>query len=649
MSSKVLNRVVFFSKEDGASFSMLRKAEELLRDVVVDDLHELNDLLEFHSIKLYFENGMFLPEWDDTVKKNYADKVEQALLRAKDLFIKMNDETFPGYIAELEFSYRSSFWKLFNYYKTYKRINKDVFLKALRDHPHQINYVLNHYGAVDHFDTTLREFLMSYETAAELLLSKIEERERFREVNYIFPKSLTLPDREDIISRYLDQDDPNLNYVRLIEYSIDSSELKLSRNVRLKAKKRSKELNDEILSQGNAHETGIEITFNKNQEEPVTIELDGMVQKFSYSESYLDQKTSDIGLFMVFKELFRYIDSNGLITLTSKRSELILSERIGMESKNEYPAGINFQRKQNTAYVQLRSFDHYLRRKNRTIEELILSFIDLALNKYFRLESLLLRLPSANSSYLEKIRALAPEFEAILKQYLVYIEEGKIDFELIQVDQIPLSFSSVKSPLEKKYAYVKNDKIKMLIHHFYSDQGMLHYVPPFDEQYSNGFDLLLNEELKLDQFLNYQQDLIKHLIAEDYLFADANGHIKMKNVPLFFLIGELHRDEVLSYWHYDQESRETMDEMERSGMIEFDNNLLSKQEISYFNFNLNMKGFTNGLNIRNKYLHGSNSGSTARHEYEYYVLLEMIILAILKITDDLSLQLSVAKTSLKKS
>ena len=415
--------------------------------------------------------------------------------------------------------------------------------------------------------------------------------------------------------------------------------------IRLKAKKRSEELNNKILNEGNCVKFGIQIALDKDQTEPFTVSNNGEVLEITYSEALLDQIKTGVGLFTVFKNLFGFTDENGLIPLVSKESEMDVMERLFMKSKNEYPEGIRFHRKEQLAFMQVFIFEHYLNRNDKSIQQIIQSFITDALNGHFKLNNLLLRFPSPESSFLEKIRALAPELEFILKQYQVYLNEGTIDFEIIEIDSSPLKFNEVKSLLEKKYVYIGSDKAITLKHHFYSDQSLLHYVEPFKDKYSNLYDLLQDEDVKLDNFHNYQQPLINHLIAEGYLHIDANNNVKMEKDIQLYLIGDLYRNEVLSYWHYPEEVRNIIDEMGRDGLVKFENTLFSKQETDYLNYHLNKKGFTNGLNIRNKYLHGSNSGSEKEHKNEYYILLRLIILVLLKIADDLALKNSNEKVT----
>lgn len=643
MSSKRLDRVVFYTKEDMSAGYNLLKAERLLASLDITAEMKINDLLELYNIKEYFDNGLFLQTWDEITKSIYQEKIVQSEKKLREFFLGIDDEIILTITEDLEFSYRCAFWHLINYYQTYKQIKKETFSKLLKRHPQQIRYILANSKIVAHFDAELRGFLIESELSAELLLAKFEQGDKFAKVSYIFPKSLSLEDKEGIILQYINQNEPNLNYIRLIEHSKDSIHLKLSAKTRLKAKKKSDELSNKIFQEVAPVQVGVQITLDKDQEEPVKFLLEGHQRSFSYGVRFLDAQTDDVDRFMLFRKLFDFTNHTGLITLYGRLNETNVLERIAIKSKNEYPAGMLFLQKNQTAFGQLISFNHYLVQKGMSVEELIQSFIQSGLDKEPLLNGLQLRFPLKESSFLEKIRSLAPELEFLLKQYQVYSTEGKIDFELIQINDVPSNFSDIKSLLKNKYAYSKNDETEILKYHFYSDQSMLHYVEFFKDKYFNLYDLLENEEVKMETFADYQQDLIKRLISEGHLSIDSREIVRMKNDIQIFLIGELHRNEVISYWHYPKEVREVLDEMEGNNMIRFEDTLFSEPEISYYNYYLNKKEYTNGLNIRNKYLHGSNSSSEREHKTEYYILVMLVILALLKIVDDLLLQKRIAE------
>lgn len=77
--------------------------------------------------------------------------------------------------------------------------------------------------------------------------------------------------------------------------------------------------------------------------------------------------------------------------------------------------------------------------------------------------------------------------------------------------------------------------------------------------------------------------------------------------------------------------------MKTQNMVFFESSLFSKSEQSYFNYFLNKSEFTNGLDLRNSYLHGTqaNPEEVQKHEYAYFTYLKLLVLVLLKIEDDL--------------
>jgi hypothetical protein len=146
---------------------------------------------------------------------------------------------------------------------------------------------------------------------------------------------------------------------------------------------------------------------------------------------------------------------------------------------------------------------------------------------------------------------------------------------------------------------------------------------------------LLKEDVKAEQFKNYQLETIKNLIDQGYLYITAHGFIKVKKNIFVIILGNLYQTEVLSYWNYPIQFREVIDEMVNNGFLTFENKLFTRNELKYLNFYLNKKEFTNGLDLRNKYLHGSNSSFEKTQKEDYFSLLKILILVLIKIQDDL--------------
>ena len=75
--------------------------------------------------------------------------------------------------------------------------------------------------------------------------------------------------------------------------------------------------------------------------------------------------------------------------------------------------------------------------------------------------------------------------------------------------------------------------------------------------------------------------------------------------------------------------------LQESDMILFGETLLSEQEGRYFNYYLNTISSSNGPQLRNLYAHGKVYGPKVNHEYNYYVLLRLLVLLTMKIYDEL--------------
>lgn len=636
MDEQKRRRIKFYTRDDLACGYHLSNIDELLDNFEINSSLTLNDLIEFYNIKLYFENGFYLATWTESEKNLHINTVEQVNTLLKGKIYSLTEDSLEEEVLNLDYNFYGDFWMLLNNLNDCKKISDQTISEILHNSPRQINYILKQKKLVEKYDKTVRSFLINYPKTSEILLSSLEQKDTFgKKDQTYFPKSLTLSDKESILNSYLDTDAPNFNYVRLIENSRDTNEFKLSPKTRLKAKKKSKELNARIFQDGHSWNVGVGVTLCKDQIEPVKINYEGTVLEASYSEPFIDRFTDNTNLFLVFKYLFLYTDDKNLIPFVSKQSELDVLERTSMKSKNEYETGYIYHRKENLSNLQLYIFNHYLRGKGKSVELLINSFVDF-INEKLTPHKLAFRLSSNETSYLEKIRILAPDFEFLLKQYKSLVDEKCIDFELLQISSNPVRLSEIQSQKSGKYIYSDNNLILQLKYLFFSDQSHLFYLKHFEDKYHCFYDLIINEDVKLEYFADYQKSTIERLINDDYLKLSDDHYVTLDRDILIYLVGELHKKEVLSYWDYPLSHRKVMDELIDKKLAVTENTLFSRQERNYFNFYLNKKEFTNGYDLRNKYLHGTNTLSEKEHETDYYRLIKLIILTLLKIENDIT-------------
>lgn len=631
-----MERIVFYSKEDMTTSYNLIKAEKLLNNLSSQQKFSLNDLLEFYNIKLHFDNDLFLPKWSKTEQEKYSQIIEEKWVTLKNRLLKISDQNIEKTLNDLEYNYKKNFWELINKLSIYKNVSPSTFSDILKNFSSQINYILPHRNIVQKFNKVLRDFLLTYRNTAEILLSQFEEKKSdYKSAKYYFPKSLSLADKEDIISTYLDREDSNLNYVRLVEKSKNSNDLKLSDKTRYKAKKTAEEQNKEILEKGHTWSIRVQGGLSKDQDEPVIFKNENGLVEATYSEKFLNKIDNQVDLFKVFSYLFNYTDETSLIYLVSKASELDVLERVmGLKSKNEYEIGEAFTRKEMLSILQLHLIENYLKRKNSGIEQLINSFI-VHINELLEPNKLMFQIRHSNSPELDKIRYILPDFDFLLKQYKNLADEGTIDIKLLQLSSRPIGFSQITSRNNRKYIYSNDRLILQLKHIFFSDQSHMYYTETFGTKHTNLFDLLTEEKVKIDDFANYQKDTIQSLIKDGYLKINKEKNVEIDNITFIYIIREIHRNGLLNYWHYPKFVRDEIDLQIDDKKLFVENTLFSEEEVKYLNFYLNQKIYTNGYDLRNKYSHGTNTQSEQKHKNDYYLILKIIILVLLKIEDDI--------------
>ena len=248
-----------------------------------------------------------------------------------------------------------------------------------------------------------------------------------------------------------------------------------------------------------------------------------------------------------------------------------------------------------------------------------------------------LQCPARGTTYLEKCRLVATELESIAKQYALYVQHGKIDPELLGISSRPVQYSYIPSLIEQKYVYPKEDSkdIKYILHHLFSDQSGLGYIREGLSE-PTLFDLLKqHDSVKYEDFENFQKTDIRHLIDLG-LLKNKEGVISFGNKIKVKILLDVHLNDFLVYSKMDAAARKEVDAMIKKNYLSLGNTLLATQEADYFDYYLNKK-FTNGLELRNSYSHGTQSSfkEEAIHKMNYMTMLKLLILLTIKINDEL--------------
>lgn len=316
MHNHDLNRVEFFSKEDMASGHQLSKGECILRKDILPNYTDINDVLELYNIKKYIDNNLYLRNWSQEDIEDFNQKVTEYGKIIGQFFSKIDDKNIVDLYEKTLHGYVSSFWEIVNNQKVFKCISKSNFSNILSNESHLIHEILKHKVLVSHYDTEIKSFLLSYSQSAEILLSIYEVQDDFSRVQKYIPKSLSIEDKENIVSTYLDSTNVNLNYIGLIQNVRNGTNFRISDKTRLKAKRLHTNKTKEFFAEKRGMEYGVSITFTENASKIKDGFLDeNLIAHYSYSLAFIKQNNDSYTLFQNFKYLFEYIDNQNRLFL----------------------------------------------------------------------------------------------------------------------------------------------------------------------------------------------------------------------------------------------------------------------------------------------------------------------------------------------
>lgn len=605
---------------------------------------EVNDVLELYNIWLFVDNGIYKNDWPDDV----LSEIKGFKYDIISFFSSLKEITWVNVYKQIDFSYRHNFWEIIDIFNIKSFITKSTLCEAFSENSYELRYMLQRDRLVKKYNALLADMLKRNDFAAEWLLSEFVEDDKFgTHERMYFPSALTLKDREDIISTYLDLPEPNLNYVSLALVAKNGPNLKISDEVVLKAKKVERDLSNQYFNSKNrvCFRYSVKLSECSNKSlRWVEYDEDGE-PTLCYSKPLM-LSCKDEELLHYCRNVFELLTNNGMIALISKYSDSgVLERTIGLTGKYSYTTNMAFQYHEVISMLQIEAMQKALCNDDRNIESAIKAFYEIYLKNRFGYPSTVLSLPNSSVDWVSKCRIIAPEIDAVAKRYNLFAQKGAVDDELLQISSDTVRASGITSCNLIKYYTIKGQPIELnkLFHLLFSDQSMLSFVDPFkDKHYGSFIKMLVEQDGKIpyNNFLQFQRDNIDYLIKEGYLSKNNDGNLFARRKIEMAILKHLYEFHSCPALAYGPNGQEIMQGMAEKGWLEVDNHLLSIEERNYFDYYMYNSPYTNGPALRNRYVHGTNGSPDLdyQHKSAYYRLLILLILVLLKIEDDLILR-----------
>ena len=635
-----MERIKFYSKYDltsGTSINNIIKFTNNFTNEISE--YNINDILEYFNIIKFSKYDEFRGIIINETNKEF-DEVLKIIIKRIGKFVGENKESFLSLYKEVELEYREDFIELIEQYNIYKHIIDLDFEELLRNTDIHYYIILKYKKLVDRFDESICKLMIEDTNSAEILINKyIYEEKQNRDKIYL-PKSLTKSNKEEILLKYIEAENIHPRYLIMIINFPSNSYLKIDDRIKLKAKRRYEEESSKIFKNSAGREVCVEIVYDKNQEEEVRYSIDGNVSKCSISTKWIEENLDFNTLLNNFIYIFEYFDNNMRLNLVSKVSEIGALERhiLLEDTEHFYKKSFAFMHKDMMSTSQIFSYVQILKKYEIRLEEVIEWFFKDYLLEEFKIANYVVKMPTSNSSYLEKCRAITPEIDRILKQYQYYIEDGEIDQELLQISSSHMFFENCKSIIGNKYIYPDSDIFNTASYLLFSDQSKISYLPNLEEKYSEFYRLIMMENVKLSDFKEYQIRSIEWLVENKFICEDIDGYLQFVNINRIVIFLDLYKKGVINYWNYNEVLRNEIDILIKEKLVKFESGLFTNCEQDYFNYHLNKSKFSNSLDLRNRYSHGTQPNDEDLHMNNYFIFLKLVIIISVKINDDLCIK-----------
>lgn len=630
--------IMFYSAQDLGVGHHLRKVESLLKAFDSQSILEsINECLELYNVKKFIDAGLRFPEWSDDMVDFFKDRCRKIPSLIGKFLGAVNDSNILDHYNAMNGVYEDNFWEVVSEYKLYERISEEKLDELLSAQPRALGYVLRHKKIVLHHGKVLSSQLEANVHTAEKLMSHYLVVHENDKAACYFPSEFTQEKRDRILWQYVESDNANPNYLELLWQAQSTAEFPVSDRLRLKAKKQHQTVTEKLFAESTGISYGAEIAFASRPDYSTDESYTDRIYHALYSREWLRDNLDYPTLLNNFIYIFGYVDQSFRCTFTSLQSKLSVFERhLGIKGIKDYKTGVAFNMDRMRTNLQMKAYKQELEKFDVRIEDIFKWFFEVYLQEEFGAKGFTYTPPSEHTTPAEKCKLLAISIDGVLKQYRLFLDDGFVDRELLEISSGHVVFSEIKSMVNKKYAYSKSEELKHEQLILYSDQSMITYTEKTQSRYDNLPQMLLLEEMTMEDFHEYQQGSLNWLINRGTIIQEQAGKLTI-NKEKVVVLKDLFANEVVCPNYYGCWAS-VIQALVTSGDMEYENTLFSRPEQSYLNYMLNKSEYSNGLDLRNKYSHDTCSLKEEVQIQDYLELLKIMVLIIIKINEEFCLR-----------
>ena len=619
-------------------YHMFQRAIPILDSFDVANNYNLNQVVELENIVRIVKSIECPKNITPEKFKEYRDKTSE-ISRFVSSYFQQLDLSDIEIIFQNTWTYYSlDILELLERFELLQKVPDSSVQNLLDKKLISLIHILKCKGWVKKFSQVITDYMMNNKDAAEIIIKYYLVKDFAENEDITFPKALTEEKKISVLNYYIDGAfEPHPNYLELIENAPILDELHIGDKLRLKAKKAKEKYWEKHFSERSSFSYGSIASFQEIDEEKNESynETDHHVY-CTYSKKWVREHHDYPTLLNNFIFLFDFFDSELRCQFVLKKKSTLDELLAKSEGIKHYPIRSQFTTERMICFTILSAYMRELEDYGISIEDLFDYFFNDYLKENFGISDFEFKKPSKAVSLSERIKLLYIEMDGILKQLKYYIEDGRVDKELMAISSNPVRIGELKSFLEQKYAYLKAENLKEEMRFLFTFNLMfgMNFV-------WNGYESLVQiiskEHLFVTDFAKPAQGWINWLVERGSLCLKDDGSLGL-NIARCALLYDLYENEVVCFAHQKAKPREILDELVKNEEVEVESAVFSRQERDYYNYVLNKKEFSNSLDLRNAFLHGSFYGTDEELQQAYIETLKIFIMIVVKANEEFCLK-----------
>lgn len=638
MTKDFLEHITFNKRSVLHQYHMFQRAIPILDSFDSSNNYDLNQVIELSNI-VQIVKSIDCPTNITPEKFNEYRKETDAISRFVSSYFQQLDLSDIENIFQSIWTYYSlDLLKLLERFDLLKNIPNSGVQNLLNKKLIPLFCILECKGWVKKYSQVITDCMMNNKDAAEIIIKYYLVKGFSEKENIEFPKTLTQEKKIEILNYYVnDSSEPHPDYLEWIENAPVIQGLNIDDRLRLRAKKAKEKYWEKHSSEKPSFSYGCIASFQEIDEElnESYNEEDHHVYCI-YSKKWVRKHHDFPTLLNNFIFLFGFFDSELRCQFVLKKKSIIDELLAESEGKKHYPIRSQFKKNRMICYSILSAYKEELEDYGISIEDLFDYFFGDYLKENFCISDFEFKKPSKSVLLSERIKLLYIEMDGILKQLKYYMEDGCVDKELVAISSNPVRIGELKSFLKQKYAYAKGDRLKEEMRFLFSF-NLLFGMNFAWSGYNSLVEIIAKEHLFITDFAEQARVWIKWLIERGALLLEADNSLGI-DIDRCSLLYNLYENEVVCFAHQKGKQKEILKELVEKEEVEVESTVFSRQERDYYNFVLNKKEFSNSLDLRNAFLHGSFYGTDEELQQAYIETLKVFIMIVVKVNEEFCLK-----------